>query len=236
MEKILNHLGADWYKYLLELIVITAGVLGAFALNNWNEERVALDEEAKILANLNTEFKENGKILQSSVNRLDRVINGLDSILFLIGQEDRQLTTDQFELLLETTFGTPSWSPSSFVLEDIKNSGGLSRLNNDSLKYILLDWERNYALLTDTEEEYSLYTNQYIEYIAQHGSVRNLDAINGIIPSLQRSTITTNDPDKFLGDPIFENRVENFYFLAVRLRKNYRSTSEKLWKIIESTD
>lgn len=236
MNRILNHLSSDWYKYLLELIVITAGVLGAFALNNWNEYRIASQEEVKILANLNTEFRENGKVLENSVHRLDRVIKGLDSILYLLARKDVQIATDHFEVILETTFGTPSWSPSSFVLEDIKNSGGLSRLNNDSLKHLLLDWERNYALVTDTEEEYSLYTNQYIEYIARNGSVRNLDAINGIIPSLQRSTIATNDPDKFLSDPIFENRVENFYFLAVRLRKNYKSTSEKLREIIESTD
>ena len=39
MKRILNHLATDWYKYLLELIVITAGVLGAFALNSWKEQK-----------------------------------------------------------------------------------------------------------------------------------------------------------------------------------------------------
>ena len=36
MNKIFNHLKSDWYKYVLELIVITAGILGAYALNNWS--------------------------------------------------------------------------------------------------------------------------------------------------------------------------------------------------------
>ena len=49
MKKILKHLGTDWYKYLLELIVITAGVLGAFALNSWNEENKSLQQSRDIL-------------------------------------------------------------------------------------------------------------------------------------------------------------------------------------------
>ena len=49
MKKILNHLTTDWYKYLLELIVITAGVLGAFALNNWNEGTKSIQKSREIL-------------------------------------------------------------------------------------------------------------------------------------------------------------------------------------------
>lgn len=57
MKNILNHLGTDWYKYLLELIVITAGVLGAFALNNWNEERKDRLYEKDFVQNLMFELR-----------------------------------------------------------------------------------------------------------------------------------------------------------------------------------
>jgi len=58
MKRILNHLTTDWYKYLLELIVITAGVLGAFALNNWNESRKTVQAELKILSLLEKNLSE----------------------------------------------------------------------------------------------------------------------------------------------------------------------------------
>ena len=59
MKKILETLRLKWAEYLLEIIVIIIGILGAFALNNWNDFRKLEKEEnqlfSKILSDLRSD-------------------------------------------------------------------------------------------------------------------------------------------------------------------------------------
>lgn len=59
MKKLISHIRTEWYKYLLEILVITIGILGAFALNNWNEGQMELAQEQELLKQLAAEYREN---------------------------------------------------------------------------------------------------------------------------------------------------------------------------------
>ncbi|MFK7952395.1 MAG: hypothetical protein AB8B73_06080 [Ekhidna sp.] len=59
MGKIIQHLKSEWYKYVLEILVITIGILGAFLLNSWNNQVQAKKDAYSALIPLKVEIQNN---------------------------------------------------------------------------------------------------------------------------------------------------------------------------------
>ena len=57
MKKIIDHLKENWIRHGFETLVVTIGILGAFTLNNWNENRKQRIIEKQFLYQLVDELK-----------------------------------------------------------------------------------------------------------------------------------------------------------------------------------
>ncbi len=76
MKKIINHINPEWYRYGLETFVVIIGILVAFSLNNWNEQRKNKIEEINLLKVLQSDFTE-------SKERLDQKIKEQQNVIYL---------------------------------------------------------------------------------------------------------------------------------------------------------
>ena len=156
MKKILETLRRKWADYLLEVLVITIGILGAFMLNNWNEDRKNSNTEEKALIDLKNEFEQNNE-------RLLRVVELKRKAEFELRNYIRAITSDSLSITDKSQIERPdiagyAWFSDYSVLNSLLSTGKIDNLKNDSLKYLLTGWITKVSAYSDRQSIYNKIT------------------------------------------------------------------------------
>ncbi|WP_339627654.1 DUF6090 family protein [uncultured Maribacter sp.] len=224
---------SKYLSYALgEIILVVIGILIALQINNWNEERLDNNREKITIQNLNTEFKENLRDLDSINIILQHTILATENIFGKFKKDDLQ-ETEQIDSLLNYVIESPSWKPSEFVLNDLQNSGGLSELNNKNLKILLFNWSRFFKELQETMNQTEETNINLIEYIREHGSLRNIDAKSKKFP-YGPSQLKMNNA-LLLQNIQFENYIDDKLFVLKESEAAYAEAKLIIQKILEET-
>jgi hypothetical protein len=93
MKRIISVFKEKWPEYILEILVITIGILGAFALNNWNESQKSNRFEQEILTLIGENLTRDSASITAELNSAILAIQLTDSILDRVNQKiyDEQL-------------------------------------------------------------------------------------------------------------------------------------------------
>jgi len=201
MKKILETLKLKWAEYLLETIVIVIGILGAFALNNWNEDRNDRKKEYILLQQMKADFETNQQLIEE-------------------GLEEQKYYTIILQLTLNHT-GPEVDMPEPAVLDSIDNLDYTTlELVYGTVNLILttdqMDFLKSDVLKTLLSSFPGLYA-RYKEYelLSKEGTLqqRNLHhkyvAILSMRPDLQSTTQTPHKSEHlgWLRDRDYQNIV-----------------------------
>ncbi len=145
-------------KYLLyalgEIILVVIGILIAVAINNSQQQKIALKKEQTYLKGLLQEFKTSQLKLNEllEVNKQNYV--GAKTVLETSSNPTRSLNEKQFSELLFRSFSSDiSFNANNSLLNEIINSGSLKDITNDTLRILLTNWESTLEDVARQEQE-----------------------------------------------------------------------------------
>lgn len=177
MKRIINTLAQKWPEYLLEILVITIGIMGAFALNNWNEDRKQNNIEKKYLINLKNDLQADIIGLDTFMLVAERKIVAAKNLNERALKDSVGVLYDLSNVLKELIF-VSGFNPNQSTFEEMQSSGNFSRLRNDSLKLQLMQLNRTYETIEGFQEhvrnDYDVFLERFEEHV-NWGSYLDID-------------------------------------------------------------
>ena len=224
-------------KYLIyaigEIILVVIGILIALQINNWNEKRIEANQEKITLSNLNEEFQDNLRDLDSINAKLSNTIGNMEYLFAMFNKEESQYASTNLDSTISKVLTSPTWKPSEFVLNDLKNSGGLSKLNNKKLKKLLFQWTRFYNEMKETVMQTEKTSLDIINFLKIHGSLRNVDASSDIF-KYERSKLSI-DNLTLLQNQQFENHIGDKLFVLHEAKDLSTRAKQLINQILKET-
>lgn len=164
--RIFEHLKSKWFHYGFETLAVVIGILAAFALESWNEERQFKDQTSVFLRNIVSNINEDKEELASLMNHLDITIERAESLI-------TSYKTASFDAYEASVFSgwlnvEKSFQVNRSGIDALINSGRLDLLSPD----LTYDLQQYYALCDKLAEREAISNNfiqsRYEPYHFEH--------------------------------------------------------------------
>jgi len=157
---------------LIEIILVTIGVLMAIAVNNWNTNRLIKIEVDNYLLEIRSEIQGGIKYQNSNIERFESMSNNLLRVMKIIERND----LDSIPYLNKLIWPIGTTWPISYelpILEEFMDKDYLNTVQNDSLKKTLKMYNRIKESAVDmaafNQKQYldkvESFINKNIEYL-----------------------------------------------------------------------
>lgn len=161
MKRIFTTLSRKWPEYLLEVIVITVGVLGAFALNNWNDNRKARILEKNLLEQFKAGLIRDISDMSYNINTHERSLEYQRKTMDWLGSE-KPYQPELCKYFAWSNHYTVFISNDE-AFETLK-SYGIGIISSDSIKSAILKlYESTYDYHDDLEKEYNGFNRSILK-------------------------------------------------------------------------
>lgn len=225
MKKILETLKQKWAEYLLEIIVIMFGILGAFILNNWNENRIERTKERlflnKLSLNLTDDISNYSFILEQQM----KYQNAIDSFLLIV-RSPAIYSVNDLDKYRSRIWLFERFTPIKTAFENLKSSGELNIIQSHIILDQLFEYYRNVESQTSgIDAAIASYTRDHLGPF-----IMKFDFMEPVDPQLIRNRKSLED---YYKEPQIENLLLARSAMTRIQRKYYDDQIKQAQQIIE---
>ncbi|MFY0624766.1 MAG: hypothetical protein JXR07_00610 [Reichenbachiella sp.] len=213
MKKIFETFRQKWTEYILEILVIMIGILGAFMLNDWNESNRLDNQRQELIASLIEDFEYNSTTLEEerivmSKGRLTK----MDLFYDLLNRDEKTVSMDSLRNLAVTFFRFDYFRPNLTAYNVAKSSGSLELLDNKKLleKITLFNREHEILLMVQNQNGHSYYAGSGWEF---RKTILPGVIYNSRYSGTYESNHTFDEYKLLMTSPLALNALHNFYVL-----------------------
>lgn len=151
-------------KYLLyaigEIVLVVIGILIALQINNWNESRKDREQEKLYLTSLKSDIEDSLKELGRVINKTEEVRMAVRGVLEYSKTEKEDIPIALVDSLIQETFGYTIAMTNEGTIQDIKGSGDLKVIRNDSIRRLIGSWEAEFKMIRERENLFKTSFNE----------------------------------------------------------------------------
>lgn len=157
MKRIIETFSHKWPEYLLEVFVLIIGIYGAFAVDNWNEDRKERKIEREYIISIIEDIQSDASNFTRLVSLFETKEKELDTVLRLFPK----LRTEYNDTLwrnLPTVINYADFIYTDRTMKQLNNSGGMRFIVNKAARDGILDYDLVVQkLLTSYQPDLNFY-------------------------------------------------------------------------------
>ena len=202
-----------YFKYAVgEIVLVVLGILIALSINNWNENRKTQNNQEKYLILLKEEALKNIKSVKKAKESIEStMIAQRDLIKLIDGNQDTISEKYLSELFLKMFVFTTTLDYENSVFSELKTSGELKNIGNDSIRNSLVQLEPLVEGVKAHEKDVRLDYESAGKIIDEKGNRRTIlddNNLNNLLLFNKAIENTSNIP--LLKNNEFKNHLINY--------------------------
>ena len=206
----------QWPRIVAEGTVIVIGILLAFWIQAWWDERVEQEEFSAYLIALEHEFVDARQIIEQNIAANSQIDNAANEIFLILSDTSNDELPQSFEELVGSMYTILSPVPAMGAYDDIVSSGNLRLIRNAVLRSRLNKYIHELSVIQiQTQKIRDAYSDIHLSFLSQHFVVSEFgwDAPNPLVHDVTIQVGKATPPSPFKIDPA-AIRSKEFWNLA----------------------